>query len=134
VMAANLLAGRAAERTSPRLVLGAGALLMAVALAALLGIGTDTPYLGLAVQLTALGFGLGLIVPVMTSSLLGSVERERSGIASGTLNTARQGGSVVGVALFGSLIGGDLVAGLQLALAISIGLALACGAAALAVE
>jgi hypothetical protein len=34
-------------------------------------------------QLTALGFGLGLIVPVMTSSLLGSVESGRSGVAAG---------------------------------------------------
>lgn len=61
----------------------------------------------------------------MTASLLGSVERSRSGVASGTLNTARQTGSVIGVALYGSLIaGGRLVAGLHEALAISLGLAL----------
>jgi DHA2 family methylenomycin A resistance protein-like MFS transporter len=61
----------------------------------------------------------------MTASLLGSVERSRSGVASGTLNTARQTGSVIGVALFGSLIaGGQLVNGLHVALAISIVLAL----------
>ena len=76
-------------------------------------------------QLVALGFGLGLIVPVMTASLLGSVERSRSGIASGTLNTARQTGSVIGVALFGSLIaGGRLVGGLHIALVIAAGLGL----------
>jgi DHA2 family methylenomycin A resistance protein-like MFS transporter len=72
----------------------------------------------------AIGLGLGLIVPAMTSSLLGSVERSRSGVASGTLNSARQTGSVIGVALFGSLIAGNggLVSGLHLALAISVGL------------
>jgi MFS transporter, DHA2 family, methylenomycin A resistance protein len=134
VMAGNLIAGRAAGRFSARTVLVAGALSMAVALVALLGIGSQTAYLDLVVQLTVLGLGLGLIVPVMTSSLLGSVGRERSGVASGTLNTARQAGSVIGVALFGSLIGGNLVSGLHLALAISIGLSLACAAAALAVE
>ena len=45
-----------------------------------------------------------------------------SGVAAGTLNTARQTGSSIGVALFGSLIAGALVAGLHQALAISIGL------------
>lgn len=60
----------------------------------------------------------------MTSELLGSVQRSRSGVASGTLNTMRQTGSVIGVALFGSLAAGagKLVSGLHVALAISIGL------------
>ena len=76
-------------------------------------------------QLVAIGFGIGLIVPVMTASLLGSVERTRSGVASGTLNTARQTGSVIGVALYGSLIAsGSLAGGLHVALLISIGLGL----------
>jgi DHA2 family methylenomycin A resistance protein-like MFS transporter len=66
----------------------------------------------------------------MTASLLGSVERSRSGVASGTLNSARQTGSVIGVALFGSLVAGrgHLVSGVHLALAISAGLTLAVAA------
>ncbi len=52
-----------------------------------------------------MGGGLGLLVPPMTSTLLGSVEKSRSGIAAGVLNSTRQTGSVLGVALFGSLIG-----------------------------
>jgi MFS transporter, DHA2 family, methylenomycin A resistance protein len=134
VMAGNLLAGRAAARFGPRAVLGVGALLMIAGLVALLGIGSGSSYASLAVQLAAIGFGLGLIVPVMTSSLLGSVDAERSGVASGTLNTARQTGSVIGVALFGSLIGTDLVSGLHVALAISIALAAATALFALKVE
>jgi MFS transporter, DHA2 family, methylenomycin A resistance protein len=57
--------------------------------------------------LVAMGGGLGLLVPPMTSTLLGSVEKSRSGIAAGVLNSTRQTGSVLGVALFGSLIGGQ---------------------------
>ena len=72
-----------------------------------------------------LGFGLGLVVPVMTSSLLGSVDAERSGVASGTLNTARQTGSVIGVALFGSLGASGVVGGLHSSIFISVALALA---------
>jgi MFS transporter, DHA2 family, methylenomycin A resistance protein len=134
VMLANVLSGRIARARGPRMVLTAGALLMAASLVALLPVGNQTSYAGLAGQLVVLGFGLGLIVPVMTSALLGSVERERSGVASGTLNTARQSGSVLGVALFGSLSAGGSISGLHTALAISAVLAALSGAAALAVD
>lgn len=121
ILAANLLAGRADARFGPRRTMAAGSLLMAAGCATLLGARAATPYTALVTQLVAFGFGLGLIVPAMTATLLGSVERSRSGIASGTLNTARQTGSVIGVGLFGSLItGGRLVSGLHLALAISL--------------
>jgi len=72
-------------------------------------------------QLVAMGAGLGLVIPPLTSSLLGSVERERSGVASGLLNTTRQVGSVIGVSLFGSLIGGHhhFIPALHVALVVS---------------
>ncbi len=120
IMAANAVAGGLAQRFGVRAVIAGGALLMAGGAVALEGVGADSPFVALVAQLTAIGFGLGLIVPVMTTSLLGSVDRSRSGIASGTLNTARQTGSVIGVALFGSLIaGGRLVDGLHVALVIA---------------
>ncbi len=120
IMAANAVAGSLQERLGPRVVIAGGALLMAGGAVALEGIGPESAFVTLVAQLTAVGFGLGLIVPVMTASLLGSVERSRSGIASGTLNTARQTGSVIGVALFGSLIaGGRLVGGLHVALVVA---------------
>jgi DHA2 family methylenomycin A resistance protein-like MFS transporter len=130
IMAANLFAGRLARRLGSGRLIACGALLMAAGCGALLGAGAQSSYISLLAQLLAIGLGLGLIVPAMTSSLLGSVERSRSGVASGTLNSARQTGSVIGVALFGSLIAGDgqLVSGLHLALMISVGLLIAVGA------
>jgi MFS transporter, DHA2 family, methylenomycin A resistance protein len=129
IMAANAVAGRLDQRVGARAVIAGGALLMAGGAVALEGIGPHSAFATLVVQLTAIGFGLGLIVPVMTAALLGSVDRSRSGIASGTLNTARQTGSVIGVALFGSLIaGGRLVGGLHVALAITAALSLVVAA------
>ena len=129
IMAANAVAGGLNQRLGSRAVIAGGALLMAGGAAALVGIGPHSAFTALVVQLSAVGFGLGLIVPVMTASLLGSVERSRSGIASGTLNTARQTGSVIGVALFGSLIaGGRLVGGLHIALVITVSLSLVVAA------
>ena len=91
----------------------------------LLRVDVGTGYSALVAQLVALGAGIGLVVPVMTSTLLGSADASRAGVASGTLNTARQTGSVLGVALFGAVTAGgaQLIAGLHLALLICIGLA-----------
>ena len=130
IMAANLLAGRASHFLGQRRTIAAGALPMAVGCAALLGAGRHTPYAALVIQMLVIGFGLGLIVPAMTAALLSSVDRTRSGVASGILNSSRQTGSMIGVALFGSLIAGSgrLVPGLHIALAISTGLVLAVAA------
>jgi MFS transporter, DHA2 family, methylenomycin A resistance protein len=59
--------------------------------------------------------------------MLGSVNRSRLGVAAGTLNTMRQAGSALGVALFGSLIASSFVSGLHVALEISIGLTVVIG-------
>jgi MFS transporter, DHA2 family, methylenomycin A resistance protein len=134
VLAGNLVAGRILHAVGARRVIAGGAALIAASLAGLLIAGAHTPYPAITVQLVALGFGLGLLVPAMTSALLGSVDPTRSGIASGTLNTARQTGSVVGIALFGSLAAANLVTGLHLALIISAGLALTVLALSTAVE
>jgi MFS transporter, DHA2 family, methylenomycin A resistance protein len=134
VFVANVTAGRLAGCFGPRRVALAGAAIMVASLAALLVIGPHSPYATLVAQLTALGFGLGLLVPVVTSALLGSVEREQSGVASGTLNTARQVGSVVGVALFGALVQGHPITGLRVVLVVSIGLSAACGVVAAGLE
>ena len=104
VLPANLIAPRIAERLGavPTIVLGQAIAL--VGFLALLDLQPGTPYLMIGPQMLAIGFGLGLLVPPLTSSLLGSADKQHSGIASGVLNSMRQTGSVIGVALFGSLI------------------------------
>jgi DHA2 family methylenomycin A resistance protein-like MFS transporter len=134
VMATNVAAGKLAARTGPRRVVIAAALLAAAACAALLPTSRGTPYVAMVAQLFAFGAAIGLIVPLITSELLGSVDRARSGVASGTLNTMRQTGSVIGVALFGSLVGASgLTGGLHAALAVSVGLMALCGGLAAAI-
>jgi hypothetical protein len=102
---------------------------MALACAGLLWIGRNTPFGEIVVQQMMLGGGLGLLVPPMTTSLLGSVKRSQAGVASGTLNAMRQTGSLLGIALFGSLIAGrgEFFSGMRGALIISL-LVLAVGA------
>jgi DHA2 family methylenomycin A resistance protein-like MFS transporter len=59
----------------------------------------------LALPLIVIGIGGGLTTPAMNLAVLDSVARAQSGLASGILNTARQAGGVIGVALLGALLG-----------------------------
>jgi len=113
VFAVNILAGRHSTGRVARPLVVVGALLLGGGSLGLLGAGAGTPYPALVAQLVAIGAGLGLIVPIITAALLGSVEPARAGIAAGTLNSARQSGSVIGVAVCGSLAAQGLVAGLH---------------------
>jgi DHA2 family methylenomycin A resistance protein-like MFS transporter len=129
VLPANLVAARVAERIGAPATIAVGAGLSAFGCLALLGIERGTGYWEMGAQLTIIGAGLGLLVPPLTSTLLGSVEKSRSGIAAGVLNSTRQIGSVLGVALFGSLAGqaDAFMAGMRASLVISASLLLVAG-------
>jgi hypothetical protein len=53
--------------------------------------------------LAVLGAGVGMANPTLASAALAAVPRERSGMASGAVNTARQLGFAVGVAVLGTV-------------------------------
>ena len=132
VLPVNLLAPRVAERIGAPATIAAGAALAAVRMPGAARNRTRHAATGRScAQLIVIGAGLGLLVPPLTSTLLGSVEKSRSGIAAGVLNATRQTGSVLGVALFGSLVGqsGAFMRGAHAALIISAGLLLAAGVA-----
>ena len=121
VLPVNLLAPRLAERIGPCPTIVVGACVSALGCLGLLWIEADTSYWMICAQMIAISGGLGLLVPPLTSTLLGSVDKARSGIAAGVLNATRQTGSVLGVALFGSLVAaeGAFMAGLHLSLVVS---------------
>jgi MFS transporter, DHA2 family, methylenomycin A resistance protein len=118
----SLLSGRFTGRAgSPRPAMLTGLLLGAAGLLALLIADAHTPYLQLIVPLVAVGFGMAFTMPAATTAVLEGVSRERAGLASGAINAARQLGSVIGVALLGSLIAGHhrFLAGQRIALTIA---------------
>jgi DHA2 family methylenomycin A resistance protein-like MFS transporter len=131
VLPVNLVAARVAERIGAPQTIALGAAIAAAGCLGLLFIAPGTGYWAVALQFIALGGGLGLLVPPLTSTLLGSVEKSRSGVAAGVLNATRQTGSVLGVALFGSLLGatGAFTTGARIALIVSIMLLLAAAGA-----
>jgi DHA2 family methylenomycin A resistance protein-like MFS transporter len=122
IIAANLLSGRLSRRIGAARTVLTGVIAMLTGCVGLLWISHATGYGAMLAQQLLLGGGLGLLVPPMTATLLGSVERSRSGVASGTLTTMRQTGSMLGVALFGTLIAANdrFFAALHAALLVSI--------------
>jgi hypothetical protein len=62
-----------------------------------LGPGTSAPLIML--PLAVFGFGTGLFISPNTNALMGSAPRNRQGIASGVLATARNCGMVLGIGL-----------------------------------
>jgi DHA2 family methylenomycin A resistance protein-like MFS transporter len=121
VLPFNFGAARVGERIGAPQTIALGAVAAAIGCLGLLAIAPGTSYWAVGPQLVVIGAGLGLLVPPLTSTLLGSVEKEHSGIAAGVLNSTRQTGSVLGVALFGSMIGqsGAFMAGARESLALS---------------
>ena len=125
VLPANLIAARITERIGAPAAIAAGSMLTAFGCLMLIGIEPGTSYFEMLAQLMIIGGGLGLLVPPLTATLLGSVEKSRSGIAAGVLNATRQTGSVLGVALFGQP--DSFMRGAHVALIISVVLLVAAG-------
>ncbi|MET4341634.1 DHA2 family methylenomycin A resistance protein-like MFS transporter [Bradyrhizobium sp. RT9b] len=121
VLPVNLLAPRLAERFGSCPTIVVGACISALGCLGLLWTEAGTSYWAIFAQMIAISGGLGLLVPPLTSTLLGSIDKARSGIAAGVLNATRQTGSVLGVALFGSLVASDsaFMTGLHQSLIIS---------------
>ena len=118
MIAASALTGRWVARAGPRLptllgclAAGAGLLATDLALRGHIGYATLAPSLALA------GLGFGVAVVPVTSVALGVVPPEHSGMAAGATTTSRELGSVVGVAVLGSLVNGHLTVDLTRRLA-----------------
>jgi len=105
----NIVSGWMQSRVGVRLPMILGGLIGAAGYALLgwIGISQDATFLQMLPGLALIPAGMGLGVPAMTTSILSSVERKQAGTASAVLNTARQVGGAMGVALFGALVAGD---------------------------
>jgi MFS transporter, DHA2 family, methylenomycin A resistance protein len=114
----NVLSGWLVGRSGPRMPMALGGLIGAGGYALLCVLDNSSPFWLMLPAFALIPIGVGLGVPAMTTAILSSVERERSGTASGVLNTARQSGAAIGVAAFGALVGGgkgQIVHGLYVA-------------------
>ena len=95
--------GRLLQTKPPRFVLAAGLLLIGAGSLLMAVVGADSTWRVLIPGLAVLGAGAGIANPVLASAALAAVPRERSGMASGAVNTFRQLGFAIGIAVLGSV-------------------------------
>jgi EmrB/QacA subfamily drug resistance transporter len=113
------LAGRLGQRIHPAAVVAAGLTLITAGIGAIaLVLAPDAPALELAPGLFSIGVGIGLVLPNLISLALSAVSPADVGRASATLSTARQLGSVFGIAVPVAILqlSGDIVDGSRAAL------------------
>jgi DHA2 family methylenomycin A resistance protein-like MFS transporter len=116
---ANIAAAYVAGGYSPRTRMAIGLGVAAVGFCLLSRLHGNSAYWSLLPGMVMIPAGVGLAVPLMTATLLSTVPRDRTGTASGVLNTVRQSGGAIGVALFGALLAAHGVAGIRIALMLS---------------
>ena len=105
------LAGRLTARRGPRPVMLAGAAIAAVGQLCLLLVAPATGYPRLVPALLGVGLGVGVFTAPVVAAAMRAVPADRSGLASGINNTARQAGTALGVAIFGAIAGSPAQAG-----------------------
>lgn len=96
-------AGVGADRLGARPLTVGGMALTAAALLAIALHPTTGPFL--LVELIAIGVGLGAFTPSNNAAIMGAVERDQAGMASGILNMTRGMGTAMGVAVVGLVFG-----------------------------
>jgi EmrB/QacA subfamily drug resistance transporter len=113
MITASVLAGRWTTVVGARWSMVAGCGLFAAGLLLTNAAISPSPaYWPLAAALGLAGIGIGTCVVPVTSSALGAVPAERSGMAASATNTSREFGAVTGIAILGAIVNAELRSGL----------------------
>ncbi|MHB8133630.1 MAG: MFS transporter [Anaerolineaceae bacterium] len=97
------VSGSLSDRISPRWLSTIGMVILAVGLWQLSRLDGSSSIVSIMLALGIAGFGTGMFISPNNNVLLGSAPRNRQGIASGILATARSVGMVLGVGIAGAI-------------------------------
>jgi EmrB/QacA subfamily drug resistance transporter len=138
------IAGKLSDRVGSRWLMGAGMSILGVSLLLYQRIGVHSSFVSLLPQLLLGGVGMALTMSPMTSAAMASVPVDKAGVGSGVLNSFRQMGGSLGIALMGAILlsyqhptaskavaAQQFVNGLHAALLVSAFIAFAAAAAAI---
>lgn len=105
ILAAPRVPG-AVARFGARVVAGTGLLVVAVALAGLSRVGRGTSISWFEAGAFALGLGMALVLPPMTTRIVSTLPQDQVGTSSAVNNVFRQVGGSLGVAVLGTILAG----------------------------
>ncbi|MCX5188614.1 MFS transporter [Streptomyces sp. NBC_00268] len=103
-MVVAILAGKLLHGVPARLTIGGGLLLIGSGAFCQAVLDAGTGWTVLVPGLVLVGIGTGFVSPAIAGAALAAVPPERAGMASGAVNTVRQLGYALGVAVFGTVL------------------------------
>ncbi|MEV7617886.1 MFS transporter [Streptomyces sp. NPDC089799] len=103
VVVGSPIAVRLARRTSVRFVSSVSLAVAALAMGAFALFDATTPIAWYSAVMVVQGTAIGMVIAPVTSAVLGSLPLERSGAGSAVNSTLRQTGSVLGIAVGGTI-------------------------------
>jgi EmrB/QacA subfamily drug resistance transporter len=108
----SIAIGRHMHHIPPRWPLGTGLVLIGAGALARTFLTADSGWPALLPGLVVTGIGVGLASPVLVSAALASAPPARAGMAGGAVNTFRQLGYALGIAVLGSVLTAHITASL----------------------
>jgi EmrB/QacA subfamily drug resistance transporter len=96
--------GRMVDRVGSRWLTGSGMLLLALSLVLFSRLGTGSSYWDILPGLVAMGVGMALVMTPTTAAAMSSVPRDQAGVGSAVLNSMRQVGGSLGIAVTGAIV------------------------------
>jgi MFS family permease len=139
------IAGRLSDRIGSRWLMGAGMTIVGISLLLYQRVGLNSDFWTLLPSLLLGGVGMAMTMSPMTAAAMGSVPVDKAGVGSGVLNSFRQMGGSLGIALMGAIVASyvtvsprspegaqEFVDGLHAALLVSAGITFAAAAVAIA--
>jgi EmrB/QacA subfamily drug resistance transporter len=102
------VAGKLSDRLGSRWLIVAGMGFLAAHLLLLSNLEVDSTFWNLLPALILGGFGMGLTMTPATVAAIGSVPVAKAGIGSGILNTFRQVGGALGIAVMGAIVASQI--------------------------
>ena len=98
------IAGRFADRIGPRWLMGAGMSLLAVSLILFGRLDASSSFWAILPGLVVGGVGLAVTMAPTTTAAMGSVPVDKAGVGSAVINSMRQVGGSLGIAIMGALV------------------------------
>jgi EmrB/QacA subfamily drug resistance transporter len=104
------VAGRASDRIGSRWLMGGGMTLLSISLLLYQRVGLHSTFWTLFPAMILGGIGMALTMSPMTSVAMASVPVDKAGVGSGVLNSFRQVGGSLGIAVMGAILASYLSA------------------------
>ena len=99
------IAGRLSDRIGSRWLMGGGMTLLGISLLLYERVTVHSDFWTLLPPMLVGGFGMAMTMSPMTSAAMGAVPVDKAGVGSGVLNSFRQVGGSLGIALMGAIVG-----------------------------